>query len=202
MAASSTLFCNKHQTCQGSPLSGSEPRLNTEVYNNPAVVESHNCYWFATSPNDYDPNQLGQCTGNPKCAPRFHQPGGTKGEAKVLRNSAGRRCKVVERLVNMDIPDLKPSSFKARCPVGSSKIAMVTHPGEDYHFYVEGPDGMWLHKDGANSVKNYDAEGRPIFNPEFASRDYRPKSFLNYKDFCGFYCIPRGRRISLKRDET
>jgi hypothetical protein len=37
-------------------------------------------------------------------------------------------------------------------------------------------------------------------DPEFASRDYRPKSFLNYEDFCGFYCMPRNRPIKLKRD--
>jgi hypothetical protein len=99
-----------------------------------------------------------------------------------------------------DVPELRRTTFKARCPAGSSKIALVVHPGEDYHFYREDPDGFWSHKDGANKVKRYDAEGKPIVNPQTAARDYRPRgSFLNYKDFCGFYCAPRRKTIKLAR---
>jgi len=105
-----------------------------------------------------------------------------------------------EKLLKLDIPDLTDSTFKKKCPVGFSKIAMVAHPGEDYHFYRQDKDGFWSHKDGMNKVKRYDAKGRLITNPQTAARDYRPKgSFLNYKDFCNFYCVPRRHTIKLNR---
>jgi len=81
-----------------------------------------------------------------------------------------------------------------------SKIALVVHPGEDYHFYREDDDGLWSHKDGSNPVKRYDADGNLIWNPRTAARDYRKNgSYLNYKDFCGFWCVPRRRTITLSR---
>ena len=71
---------------------------------------------------------------------------------------------------------------------------------EDYHFYRQDPDGFWSHKDGSNPVKRFDAEGKLIWNPQTAARNYRPKgSFLNYKDFCGFWCAPRRKTIKLAR---
>jgi hypothetical protein len=103
-----------------------------------------------------------------------------------------------------DVPEIRRSTFRNKCPAGKSKIALVAHPGEDYHFYREDrdragdPDSLWSHKDGANPVKRYDARGDPIFNPKHASRDYRPKgSYLNYSEFCGFYCVPRNKPITL-----
>jgi hypothetical protein len=99
-----------------------------------------------------------------------------------------------------DVPEIRRTTFKKRCPLGTSKIALVVHPGEDYHFYRQDSDGWWSHKDGANKVKRHDAEGEPIWNPKTAARNYRPRgSFLNYKDFCGFYCAPRRKTIKLAR---
>jgi len=76
------------------------------------------------------------------------------------------------------------------------------HPGEDYHFYRQDADGWWSHKDGSNPVKRYDADRAPIWDPRTAARDYRPRSFLNYKDFCGYYCAPRRRTMRLARDNS
>lgn len=148
-----------------------------------------------------DPEQLIQCKGKGKgCEPLYHQPGGTKGLAGQLGEASGRTCKVVEHLMKADVPDLRRTTFKKRCPRDYSKIALVVHPGEDYHFYRQDPDGWWSHKDGANPVKRFDAEGKPIWNPRTAARDYRPRgSFLNYKDFCGYWCAPRRRTIKLSR---
>jgi hypothetical protein len=104
--------------------------------------------------------------------------------------------------MRIDVPSIQRSTFKTRCPRGTSKIAMVVHPGEDYHFYRQDSDGWWSHKDGANKVKRFDAEGEPIWDPQTAARDYRPRgSFLNYRDFCGYYCVPRRQPIRLARDE-
>lgn len=163
------------------------------------VRETHNCW--AYSMNVLDPAQLTQCEGKPaSCQLSYHQPGGTKGLSKLLRKASARSCRTVDQLIRTDVPDLQPTSFQERCPAGTSKIALVVHPGEDYHFYREDPDGFWSHKDGANKVKRYDAEGQPIVNPQTAARDYRPRgSFLNYKDFCGFYCAPRRKTIRLAR---
>jgi len=150
--------------------------------------------------NVIDPTQLNQCKGKIGCEPRFHQPGGTKGLSKALLEAKGRTCKSVDYLMRQDVPDIDRSTFKAQCPSDKSKIALVVHPGEDYHFYRQDADGWWSHKDGANKVKRFDAEGQPIWNPKTAARDYRPRgSFLNYKDFCGFYCAPRRKTIRLAR---
>jgi len=148
-----------------------------------------------------DPAQQEQCKGQgPECEPLFHQPGGTTGNSEILQKVSGRTCKVVSRLIKEDVPELRRTTFRRRCPKGSSKIALVVHPGEDYHFYRQDPDGYWSHKDGANPVKRIDAEGKLIWNPQTAARDYRPRgSFLNYKDFCGFWCAPRRKTIRLAR---
>ena len=181
-------------------MTGAEPAYQPERYNgSKRVQETHNCWAYAS--NVLDPNQLTQCDGKgPKCQLMYHQPGGTKGRSKELRYEDARSCKTVSALMRDDIPDLTPSTFTGRCPRGSSKIALVVHPGEDYHFYRQDNDGWWSHKDGSNQVKRYDAEGEPIWNPQTAARDYRPRgSFLNYTDFCGFYCMPRDHTIRLAR---
>ena len=154
--------------------------------------------------NVVDPRQLLQCMDKqPGCSLLYHQPGGTDNSSSELRNAEGRACPVVERLMMRDVPDIRRTTFKKRCGRSQSKIAMVVHPGQDYHFYRQDSDGYWSHKDGANNVKRFDAEGRAIWNPKTAARDYRPNgSYLNYKDFCGFYCVPRRRAIRLARDSS
>lgn len=201
-----TVFCRAHRdNCRASPLSGDEPPYNPERYNtNPLVRETHNCWAYGM--DVVDPAQLTQCldgNGNSKknCQLLYHQPGGTKGLATRLRGADGRQCAVVADLMRADVADIVPTSFAARCHRGSSKIALVVHPGEDYHFYRQDADGWWSHKDGANRVKRYDAEGLPIWDPRTAARDYRPRgSFLNYRDFCGYYCAPRRRTLKLARE--
>jgi len=165
----------------------------------PTIQEAHNCWDYSLDIVDAD--QLHQCDGKgPSCVPQFHQPGGTKGLSDALTERRGRTCKMVKYLMRKDVPELTPTTFQNRCPADTSKIALVVHPGEDYHFYREDPDGFWSHKDGSNKVKRHDAEGKPIWNPKTAARDYRPRGhFLNYKDFCGFYCAPRRKTIKLAR---
>jgi hypothetical protein len=150
-----------------------------------------------------DPAQIHQCDGKgDDCELMYHQPGGTKGLSATLREAKGRTCRVVDYLMRQDVPGLQRTTFKDRCPTGTSKIALVVDPGEDYHYFRQSrlKDGrvIWEHKDGANKVKDFDAEGQPIVNPQTAARDYRPNgSFLNYTDFCGFYCAPRDHPIQL-----
>ena len=181
-------------------MTGAEPQYDPDRYNKDTrVQEAHNCFDYGL--DVIDDAQTKQCEGKPApCEPLFHQPGGTKGLSDLLQKKDGRTCQIVDRLMREDVPELNPTTFTRKCPVGTSKIALVVHPGEDYHFYRQDSDGWWSHKDGSNKVKRYDAMGQLIWNPETAARDYRPKgSFLNYKNFCGFYCAPRRKTIKLAK---
>jgi hypothetical protein len=157
-----------------------------------------NCYAYAF--NYRDPVLIGECRQNngKDCRKYFPQPGALNGDRNALNTEERRHCSVVEKLIKADVPDIVPSNYSTPCAQGMSKIALVVHPKEDYHFYRQDPDGFWSHKDGSNKVKRFDALRRRIFNPAGASRDYRWQgSDLNYKDFCGFYCVPRDHRILL-----
>jgi hypothetical protein len=194
-----SLFCRTHQHTEGGPRSGYEPPYDPLRYNgNPLIKDSHNCWSY--SMNVIDPAQVMQCANDKTgtCEPLYHQPGGTKNRSGILEYEDARTCKTIEGLMRTDVPDIRRTTFKARCPAGTSKIAMAVHPGEDYHFYRQDSDGWWSHKDGSNRAKRFDADRKPIFNPATAARDYRSQgSDLNYKDFCGFYCVPRLRPIRL-----
>jgi hypothetical protein len=194
-----TLFCQDHQNCKGSPLSGSEPLYEPEKYNNdPAIYKSHNCYSYGMNVIDDKLVQFCRKNDGKNCRSRFHQPGALHGDRFALNASERRKCPVVEKLMKSDIPQISKTSFYSECPRGMSKIALVVDEGEDYHYYRQDADGMWSHKDGSNKVKRYDANKVPIFNPETASRNYTPQgSDLNYEDFCGFYCVPRSSEVHL-----
>jgi hypothetical protein len=151
--------------------------------------------------NVLDKTQLNQCDGKTNCKPLYHQPGGTKKMAKELNKATARTCPTVEKLMMMDVP-MEKTTFRERCPANTSKIALVVHPEEDYHFMRQDSDGGWSHKDGSNPVKRFDADGQDIIDPMTASRDFRPRSFLNYSDFCGYYCAPRDQPINLSRTES
>jgi hypothetical protein len=194
-----SLFCQEHQTCPGSPQSGSEPQFNPQKYNqDPTIYKVHNCYAYGM--NVLDKESVRLCRKHGDCRRFFHQPGALHGDRNALNVNERRNCKMVEQLQNADNPSIQKSSFHAQCPLGTSKIALVVDPGEDYHYYRQDADGMWSHKDGSNKVKRFDALKRPIFNPELASRDYEwQNSDLNYEDFCGFYCVPRDQSVRLGR---
>ncbi len=192
-----SLFCKEHERCPSSPKSGSEPTFEPERYNNdPAVYKSHNCYSY--SMNVLDPVLVVKCRQEGNCRQRFHQPGALNGDRFALNKTERRTCAMVEKLQKADVPEIERTDFYTKCPAGKSKIALVVDPGEDYHYYRQDADGMWSHKDGSNKVKRFDALKNPIFNPEYAARDYRwQNSDLNYEDFCGFYCVPRDHAVHL-----
>ena len=191
-----TLFCKAHQNCHLSPLSGYEPAYDPPRYNDSKVRGTHNCFSYGL--NVIDQNKDEPCPSTKKCNSQYHQPGATRKMSKMLYKEENRSCKVVERLMEMDVP-MKRTTFRSRCPANTSKIALVVHPKEDYHFIRQDSDGGWSHKDGSNPVKRFDADGQNIVDPFTANRDYRPRSFLNYSDFCGYYCAPRTSNINLSR---
>lgn len=198
-AVDGTLFCENHQNCKASTMSGYEPRYEPDKYNgDPAVYKSHNCYSYGM--NVIDLNLVDFCRKNngKDCRSHFHQPGALNGDRFALNAESRRTCPIVEKLMKADVPEISNTTFYGTCPKGMSKIALVVDKGEDYHFYRQDADGMWSHKDGSNKVKRFDADKQPIFNPETASRDYTQQgSDLNYEDFCGFYCVPRWTTVRL-----
>ena len=199
LAIEGSLYCEQHPNCPLAPINGDEPPYDTEKWNNdPAVYKSMNCYaYFADAIDD---KLVIECRkkGHKNCRQYFPQPGALNGERNALNAIERRNCKTVESLMMADVPNIQKSSFYETCPRGMSKGALVSHKGEDYHFYRQNPDGYWSHKDGSNKIKDFDALKRKIANPQLAARDYRWQgSDLNYADFCGFYCVPRDQQVVL-----
>lgn len=79
------------------------------------------------------------------------------------------------------------------CPPPSWKIAAVvsTAPPIDFHFYRQNSDGKWTHKPGNTKVRNVDASGSEITNPETCNRDHRTDipPGPHYDKFVGYYCV-------------
>lgn len=197
-AKGESLFCEDHQNCPLAPTNGYEPPYDPDKWSDPSIYKSMNCYaYFADAIDD---KLVIECrkNNNKECRQYFPQPGALNGQRNALNAEERRNCPMVEKLMMNDIPNLQKSSFYDTCPAGTSKGALVSHKGEDYHFYRQDPDGYWSHKDGSNKIKQYDALKRKIANPQLASRDYRWQgSDLNYADFCGFYCVPRNQKVVL-----
>jgi hypothetical protein len=110
----------------------------------------------------------------------------------------GKRCPDLIARIKGDVPGSSLSTFEAKCPKGTRKIALVADEDEDYHFYRQDSNGWWSHKPGATAVIPYDATQRRIYDPELASR-YYPKSGLHYDEFCSYLCIPSTQTHRLKR---
>jgi hypothetical protein len=191
-------FCKKHIKYPiKSTLTGYEPVYNPDIYNKIfGIKESHNCFAYAFGEHQLKIHKKG-CTKE-SCDIPFVQPGMASGYPKWSKVN-GKRCPdLIARLLG-DVPDLKLSTFENQCPNKMRKIALVVDPKEDYHFYRQDSDGYYSHKPGGTDVIRTDATGRPIFNPELASRDY-PKKGLNYGDFCSYLCIPADKSHNLKSD--
>lgn len=201
-ALTGSLFCKKHRgTCKKSPLSGYEPNYNPEKYNkNASIRRSHNCFSYAF--NVVDPKRIKECqeNGDETCIVPYHQPGAKAGYTKEMRYKSFRRCGIVEKMMMDDVKPMYKTGFENRCRVGFSKIALVTDPSDDYHFYRQDSNGTWSHKPGSSNVSSTDADNFPIVDPRTASRDYTEKgSNLNYTNFCGFYCVPRSQPVQLEK---
>jgi len=192
-------FCSVHQiSClRTAPLSGYEPPYAPSRYNKTRrVKDSHNCFAYAFDYIDL-PSET-ECNET-TCATPFHQPGTKSGYPKWSKIK-GKRCPDLFARLRADIPGIKMSSFTRKCPRGTSKIAVVVDPKEDYHFYRQDADGYWSHKPGGTRVRRTDAKGHLIYDPSLAARDYvEGSSHLNYSRFCGYMCAPRTKTLKFKR---
>lgn len=215
-----TYFCEKHQNCKSylrNFLSGSEYEDDSQLWNEPLIEGSHNCYsYFLNSQVRAVRDKCSEichtkfknirdCIDNSGCTDLKPQPGSFKQTFNTGSDSGRERiykCPEMQAKIIEDNPTIKPVNFNARCPPGYYKGAMVVDTkdsknGNTYHFYKQISDGRFLHKPGINPVSNVDAalkgeKGRPIYIPHFSNRDYSDGSEgIFYNGFCGYYCIPR-----------
>jgi hypothetical protein len=190
-------FCSKHiKFCPSvSRLTGYEPKFNPDKYNKSRRMrEPHNCFAYAF---DYvDLPSINDCNES-NCPVSFPQPGRASGYPRWSKVKDKRCPDLMARLFG-DIPGIKTTTFEGKCPGKSSKIALVADEDEDYHFYRQDSNGYWSHKPGATQVTHLDATGRPIYNPQLASRKYE-SSKLDYDSFCGYLCAPKDRKLKFSR---
>lgn len=190
-------FCSEHMKyCpRQSPMTGFEPKFQPDLYNkHKGVKEALNCFAYAFNYRHLPKRK--DCTKN-SCSLPFPQPGRSSGYPKWSKVN-GKRCPDLLGRLFGDVPDLKMGTFETKCPKKYSKIALVVDEDEDYHFYRQDSNGYWSHKPGATDVTHIDATGRPIYDPQLASRLY-PGSGLHYDKFCSYLCAPRTRTLKFKR---
>ena len=159
---------------------------NGSFNESPNVRESHNCYSYLL--NLKSPEAVELCRKEYKninyC--RRSQPGYAAGYPVITKKSLN--CRDIMKRTIADSPAIRRSTFTKKCKSNEYKGALVVDPGEDYHYYRLNDEGYWSHKPGYKPSTHYDASGILVTNPEKANRNYGK---LNYKDFCGYFCVPR-----------
>jgi hypothetical protein len=193
-------LCGAHmKTADLAPLGGWEPPYEPEKWNtNKSIQHSHNC--FAYSMNYFDKEKIRECKNSLGCNVSFHVPGKDAGHGpfrvKEKRQPNYMTCSDVVGRTMASVGG-KIVGFFDECPTGMSKIAIVVDDKNDLHYYRQDSNGWWSHKPGGRPVTDLDAAGVKIYNPERAVRKY-PKEDqndyeLNYKYFCCFLAVPRGK---------
>lgn len=192
-------FCSVHQIkcTRMSPLSGYEPEYDPTFWNNNyKIKETHNCFAYAFNVND--PYQIEKCKTE-DCDHPFHQPGMASGYEKFKSNKPKTCPNMMARILG-DNSHVKMSTFEEKCPIGTSKVALIVDEDEDYHFLRQDSNGYWSHKGGSMPVKNTDATGKLIYDPALANYNYKKNGngYLNYDNFCGYICVPRITPVRIK----
>lgn len=162
---------------------------NNSFNDNPYVRESHNCYmYFLNKKNDEVVKLCKKDYPSYKMCRRA-QPGYASGFDVLKRKDYN--CPAMMKRTLKDNPGISKTSFKKKCKRTHYKGALVVAPARDYHYYRYNDDGLWTHKPGYKPSTHIDSNNNLIRNPKKAARDYG--GTLNYKDFCGFLCVPRDK---------
>jgi len=192
-------FCMNHMNyCpRSAPLSGWEPAYEPNRWNDKKEIRlTHNCFSYAM--NVIDTKQINNCLKDPSCQTPFHQPGSISGHPKFTNTDPKTCPNMITRLMG-DNQTILPSAFELKCPAGTSKFALIVDQDEDYHFLRQDSNGFFSQKSGALPVTNLDALGHEIFDVELANHNYNNRnSKLNYDRSCGYFCVPRNRRLHIK----
>jgi hypothetical protein len=202
-------FCEKHKDCKNflkKFTTGEEPDYDPGTWSHPYVEGSHNCYAYFLNDvmtslkkkcEDICHREGKNCPSKPqKCRSLIPQPGDHHLFSKhgsLSKKTFNYDCKEMEKKIMNDNPSIKKTQLTDNCSKGHYKGAMVTDPGNTFHFYRQNKDGTWSHKPGTLPISREDANGLPIYSPFTANRDYskpNDKDPINYTGFCGYYCIP------------
>ena len=201
-------FCKKHmKSCpRKAPLNGSEPPYNPDLWNlEKAIRLTHNCFTYAY--NIIDPFQIEECKKDPDCDIPFHQPGYKSGYPEFNDKDPKTCPNLIARLMADNPTKIIPSSFELKCPKGTSKIALVMDPDQDYHFLRQDAPkkgsriGYFSQKSGALPVTNLDAKGHEIYDVALADHNFNESARnqpLNYDFFCGYFCVARNDPLFIK----
>lgn len=209
-AESGSDFCIEHKNCQGflkKFTSGYEPEYSPNLWGNPSIEGSHNCYaYFLDEMKDSIKSKCDEiCQKNnkhgcpkkePECQNLIPQPGDyylLKKYGNLKKKERDYTCPNMHNKIMADNPLIKPVGLLEKCPSNYYKGAMTVDYKNTFHFYRQNKDGTWSHKPGVLPITNKDANGKSIYIPHFADRNYTKKPRHNpilYNDFCGYYCIP------------
>ena len=215
MTVNKSDFCELHQDCQSylrNFLSGAEPEYHPQLWSEPSIEGSHNCYSYflnrqvkAVKEKCNEICEKKHKTGCPlkdsECSDLKPQPGDFYLIKKTGTDKNKERiyqCPNMNKKILSDNPSLIPSAFNQKCPKNYYKGAMVLDPDNTYHFYRMNKDASWTHKPGISKVSSVDASGKKIYVPHFADRDYSnedDEDSINYTNFCSYYCIPDNKIV-------
>ena len=163
---------------------------NNSFNSNPYVRESHNCYMYFLNKKNYEVVDMCKKDYPKHKLCRRAQPGYVSG-FPLLKKSDYKCPKIMTRTL-ADNPNIYKAKENMRCLSSHYKGALVVAPNRDYHYYRENDDGQWTHKPGYKPSTSFDSKNNIIVNPRKAARDYG--GTLNYKDFCGYLCVPRDEK--------
>jgi len=204
-------FCLEHKNC-GNFLkkftTGYEPEYNPDSWSTPSIEGSHNCYAYFLDGQKQSiktkceeachvHNQTGCPKKIPECQNMIPQPGDyylLNKYGNLKKKDTDYTCPNMHNKIMADNPHIKPIGLLNKCPKNHFKGAMVVDFKKTFHFYRQNGDGTWSHKPGILPVTNLDSNGKKIYIPHFADRNYikpNKNNHINYTDFCGYYCIPK-----------
>lgn len=216
LAVNNTDFCELHQDCTSylrNFMSGSEPEFQPQLWADPYIEGSHNCYsYFLNRQVKAVKEKCNEIclkkhkTSCPKkdseCSDLKPQPGdfdlikrtgSDKGKERIYQ------CPNMQHKILTDNPSLKPVMFNQKCPNGYYKGALVVDPENTYHFYKQDKTATFSHKPGISKLSQVDSSKQKIYVPHFADRDYRDDEnndeAINYTNFCGYYCVPGNKLV-------
>ena len=160
---------------------------NNSFNSNPYVRESHNCYMYFLNKKNHQVVQMCKKDYPKHKICRRAQPGYVSGFP--LLKKSDYKCPTIMKRTLSDNPNIYKTRENSKCAPSYYKGALVVAPDRDYHYYRENDDGQWSHKPGYKPSSRLDSKNDIILNPRKAARDYG--GTLNYKDFCGYLCVPR-----------
>lgn len=160
---------------------------NNSFNENPYLRESHNCYMYFLNKKNNEVIRMCQKDYHKYKLCRRAQPGYVSGHPLLKKQDY--KCPNIMSRTLSDNPNIYKIGENDKCIPSHYKGALVVAPNRDYHYYRENDDGQWSHKPGYKPTTTYDSKNNLILNPRRAARDYG--GTLNYKDFCGYLCVPR-----------